>query len=153
MKNDKIKELVKKLAEFDENQRKELAEKLYIITTCESHRLSEDNSILIHCQNKTEIPITMVGGYRQWTRHNRQVKKGAHGFLIRYPMKPKKEEKQQEETSNDNETTHFWWAYVFDVSQTEEMYIPSQEANKNTDWITEIANETLYDKTKIEENS
>lgn len=115
----KMKELVKKLAELNEEQRKALSSKMAGVVTCEGHPLSLTNSILVYFQ--TDRPVTMVGGYKQWQKHGRQVKKGENGMLIRFPVLPKQKDPETGETVlSGDEARAFWWTYVFDISQTEE---------------------------------
>ena len=110
---ERIRNLIKQLAAFPEEQREVLSLKLGIRNP-EGHQLTARNQCLIYFQNMEDIPISVVAGYRQWQKYQRQVKKGSHGFLIAVPSgnKNKSDEEDQE--------IYFLYKTVFDISQTEE---------------------------------
>lgn len=108
----KFAEVATMLASMTDAQRAEMAAKIPAIVTCEGHVLSLHNMLMIAYQCKD---ATMVGGYRQWQKTGRQVKRGEHGLLIWSP-KFKKESDASEETHSGYITVT-----VFDVSQTEEL--------------------------------
>ncbi len=109
---DKVKELRKKLTQLSQEERQALIDHIGIVTV-EGHRLSDTNNVLVQFQFPN---ATVVGGYNQWQKANRQVKKGEHGFVIWFPTGVKKDQ----ETTPDPDDIHFLTAVVFDISQTEE---------------------------------
>jgi hypothetical protein len=116
-KKNKIIALRKILSQMSDDQRQALAEKFGIVTV-EGHQLSIYNQCFLVTQ--TPINFTVVGGFRQWLKAGRTVKKGEHGFLILVPSK--KENEENSEIDNfilDDENVRFYTATVFDVSQTQ----------------------------------
>ncbi len=113
-KKQKISKIIKQLADLPAEKREELSSRLGIINP-EGHMLTPRNQCLIYFQNIDEISISVVAGYRQWQKFQRQVKKGSHGFLIAVPSGQKK---QEEEEGGE---VYFFYKTVFDISQTEEL--------------------------------
>ena len=68
---------------------------------------------------QTEETLTIIGGFRQWERASRRVKKGnkAAGYIY-VPMKKKDSEGKDVET---DEKLRFRLVPVFDIAQTEEL--------------------------------
>jgi N-terminal domain of anti-restriction factor ArdC len=113
-KKSKISNLMKKLSDLPAEKREELSLTLGI-TNPEGHQLTPRNQCLIYFQNVEEVSISVVAGYKQWQKFQRQVKKGSHGFLIAVPSGNKGKE--------DDEDGEIFFLYktVFDISQTEEL--------------------------------
>lgn len=97
-----------------EEQRQAVADK-YGIVTVEGHLLTPHNQCFLVAQS--EINFSIVGGFQQWKKAGRIVRKGEHGFLIFVPSKAKEE--NNPEMISDDENVHFFTATVFDISQTE----------------------------------
>jgi len=117
--------LVKTLASMKEEQRAELAGRLSGLATCEGHMLSPYNQALIAFQ-AGQTSVTMLGGYNQWRKQGRQVRRGEHGFMIWIPTGlPKESELEPGEQSSAE--VRFLIGTVFDVSQTEEIKKESEE--------------------------
>lgn len=82
------------------------------ITTIDGYALSETNMKLIGFQLKEKnLSPTIVGGFRQWIKAGRVVKKGEHGFSILYPRAYRDKE-------TDEDHLNFGVGTVFDISQT-----------------------------------
>jgi len=113
-KKEKIIRIRKTLSEMTEEQRQAIAEKDGFITV-DGHLLTPHNQCFLVAQS--EINFTVVGGFQQWKKTGRIVRKGEHGFLIFVPSKAKQDENP--EIVLDNEDVHFFTATVFDISQTE----------------------------------
>ena len=113
-KKEKIIRIRKTLSEMTEGQSQAVADKLGIVTV-EGHLLTPHNQCFLVAQS--EINFTIVGGFQQWKKAGRIVRKGEHGFLIFVPSKAKKE--ANSEMISDDENVHFLTATVFDISQTE----------------------------------
>lgn len=113
-KKEKIIRIRKTLSEMTEEQRQAIADK-YGIVTVEGHLLTPHNQCFLVAQS--EINFTVVGGFQQWKKAGRIVRKGEHGFLILVPSKTNQE--QNSEMISDEEDVHFFTATVFDISQTE----------------------------------
>ena len=95
-KKQKISKIIKQLAELPAEKREELSSKLGIINP-EGHMLTPRNQCLIYFQNVDDISISVVAGYKQWQKFERQVKKGSHGFLIAVPSGLPTKEKEDDD--------------------------------------------------------
>ena len=122
-KKEKIIRIRKTLSEMTEEQRQAIADKFGIVTV-EGHLLTAHNQCFLVAQS--ELNFTVVGGYKQWQKAGRSVRKGEHGFYIFVPSKTKEESENAAresvplgEVSSDDETPFFFTAVVFDISQTE----------------------------------
>jgi hypothetical protein len=113
-KKEKIIRIRKTLSEMTEEQRQAVADKFGIVTV-EGHLLTSHNQCFLVAQS--EINFTAVGGFQQWKKAGRIVRKGEHGFLIFVPSKAKQEDNSK--MISDDENVHFFTATVFDFSQTE----------------------------------
>ena len=125
-KKEKIMRIRKTLSEMTEEQRQAIADKFGIVTV-EGHLLTAHNQCFLVAQlasldasrSGSEINFSIVGGYRQWQKAGRSVRKGEHGFYIFVPSKTKEESENSAEVSSDDETPFFFTAVVFDISQTD----------------------------------
>ncbi|RJQ57883.1 MAG: DUF1738 domain-containing protein [Stygiobacter sp.] len=115
-KKEKIIRIRKTLSEMTEKQRQAIADKFGIVTV-EGHSLTAHNQCFLVTQS--ELNFSIVGGYKQWQKAGRSVRKGEHGFYIFVPSKTKEESENSAEVSADDETPFFFTAVVFDISQTE----------------------------------
>lgn len=106
-----FRELARKIGAMSPEDRAVLAAKLPAIVTVEGRALSIFNQCLIAAQCPT---ATIVGGFRQWIKAGRCVRKGEHGVALWCPTGTR---------SDDNgvpvEDVHFIMGTVFDVAQTE----------------------------------
>jgi len=109
----KIKELRDKLKSLDDATRNDMLKNGHIMTI-EGKSLSDKNTLLLLFQG---VRDSIVGGYQQWKRAGRQVKKGEHGAVIWFPSNFKKVNDDGEES----EGTSFFTGTVFAQSQTEEL--------------------------------
>lgn len=120
-KKERIIKIRKSLSELSEEQRQAIADKFGVITV-EGHLLTPYNQCFLVAQS--EINFTVVGGFQQWKKAGRVVRKGEHGFLIFVPSKTKQELVSPQggdnsEMISDDEDVHFFTATVIDISQTE----------------------------------
>ena len=113
-KKEKIIRIRKTLSEMTEEQRQAVADKFGIVTV-EGHLLTPHNQCFLVAQS--EINFSIIGGFQQWKKAGRIVRKGEHGFLILVPSKSQHDEKS--EIVSDEEDVRFFSASVFDISQTE----------------------------------
>lgn len=113
-----FRELWKVVAKMPVQERVAMAHK-FGITTCDGRELSLCNQILVAMQSPR---ASFVGGFRQWLKHGRAVRKGEHGAMIWVPIGRKSEESSTE-ASNDEagEKPGFIIGTVFDISQTDEV--------------------------------
>jgi len=84
------------------------------IKNVEGHELSSANQILLTWQREN---VTVVGGYDQWRKQGRHVKKEESGLCIWVPGKSK--EKEGTPTKEGESKVWFFLGTVFDISQTE----------------------------------
>jgi hypothetical protein len=113
-KKEKISYLRAELGKLSPTQQQELAAKIGIVTI-DGHVLSVFNQCFLYFQSRNnEQPPTIVGGFRQWLKVGRSVKKGEHGMIIWVPSSKKGEDGVIEDVL-------FFTATVFDISQTKEI--------------------------------
>ena len=108
----RIKELSAKLKALTPEQRQEIIAARGIINTIEGRVLSTPNTLMCYFQCDGMIP-TIVGGYQQWKRAGKQVKRGEHGMIIFFPCGGERDE----ETGDVSNPEYYSAAIVFDVSQ------------------------------------
>ena len=97
------------LAEFADN---------FPISNPEGHLLSGKNISFLKFQAGVKINFTVVAGYRQWLKFDRQVRKGQHGFWIFIPAMIKTRVEENGGSKTVEEFDRFLMAKVFDISQT-----------------------------------
>ena len=114
-KKEKISKIIKQLAELPAEKREELSSKLGIINP-EGHLLTPRNQCLIYFQNIDNISISVVAGYKQWQKFQRQVKKGSHGFLIAVPSGQSKQEGEK------NRERFISFIKLFSISRKQKNY-------------------------------
>lgn len=110
----KFRTLAKRLKNLSESDKLSLVANNGI-RNVDGHSLSLNNTCLLLFQANGTVP-TVVGGYRQWQKADRQVRRGEHGMMIWFPTSRK--EDPEDEDSED--ITRFFIGTVFDISQTEE---------------------------------
>lgn len=117
-KREAFKALSRKIAAMPEAERAALASKI-LATNPEGHQFSATNQMLIAYQREA---TTICAGFQQWRKMGRMVRKGEHGISIWIPCTKKQDpNKQPGEMSTDDLDIHFTMAYIFDVSQTDEI--------------------------------
>lgn len=107
-KRDRFKRFVRQIAEMKPEEREAMVADAGLVT-CEGHALSMTNTMLTIFQMPS---ATVVGGFKQWIRNGRCVRKGEQGFMIWVPTATKSE-------STEDQDVRFLTANVFDISQTE----------------------------------
>ncbi len=112
-KKSRIQAIRKTLSEMTEEQRTQLIEKFGIVTTIEGHPLTAHNTCFLYAQ--TEKPVTIIGGFQQWHKAGRIVKKGEKSLLI---FVPSQKSNERNEAAGDDDV-FFFTANVFDITQTE----------------------------------
>lgn len=116
----KFKALWKTVAAMPETERIATVNRLGFVT-CDGHSLSMGNQLLIALQ----LPgASVLGGFRQWLKHGRCVRKGEHGAMIWVPVGANRgagESLAPEETAELGKGCGFIVGTVFDVGQTQEI--------------------------------
>ena len=111
---EKMKALSAKVKAMPEDERQRLACE-YGTLTAEGHTLSAKNAILLAMQ--AGRPLAQIGGYNQWLKVGRQVRKDQHSIgAIYVPTNGKKKDEDEEADTRQR----FVLVSVFDVTQTEE---------------------------------
>jgi hypothetical protein len=110
---EKFKKIAKQISALTPEQRQAMAARCWP-TTVEGPPLSVTNACLVGLQ----MPgATLVGGFRQWIKAGRAVRKGEHGISIWIPGgAPKSDDLEAGDTD-----IRFLMGTVFDVSQTQEI--------------------------------
>lgn len=117
---EKFRGLWKQVADMPELQRIQLANK-FGLRTCEGHELSLCNSCLVCLQNPG---ASVLGGFRQWLKVGRAVRKGEHGCMIWIPSTRKvaaPEGTAEPVNGEATDETRFFIGTLFDISQTQEV--------------------------------
>lgn len=123
----KFKTLWKQVAAMPELERISLSNKLGLVT-CEGHALSIGNQMLVALQCPS---ASVLGGFRQWLKHGRCVRKGEHGAMIWVPTGGRTNTTPLDGTTGNSAVVdgepaeasdrRFIIGTVFDISQTEEL--------------------------------
>ena len=115
----KIKEICGRLRAMEPEERAKVALQFPVIT-CEGRGLSKVNNCLAVMQSPA---ATIIGGFRQWKKAGRFVRKGEHGFSIWAPTDKGGETETEllppADGAADTERPRFILVTVFDVAQTE----------------------------------
>jgi hypothetical protein len=114
----KFRALWQQVAKLDVVQRAEMAAR-YGFRTCEGHSFSMCNTLMIAFQGGGSV----FGGFRQWQKFGRAVRKGEHGRCIFIPMGHKAADPATGETTTVMDQKKFGTAYVFDIAQTDELAV------------------------------
>ena len=116
--------LVAQIAKLPPAERAAVAAKMPAVMTCEGRTLSVTNQCLIMAQCPT---VTIVGGFRQWLRAGRCVRKGEHGLALWVPgsRKGTAEADGADDTAEADSKPFFIMGTVFDVAQT---YVLTEQA-------------------------
>ena len=85
-------------------------------TTVEGRPLSVHNACLLAIQCPT---VTLVGGFQQWLKAGRAVRKGEHGLMIWAPCRQAEDPNRQPGETSSADRQRFITVTVFDVSQTD----------------------------------
>ena len=118
----KMKQLAEQFAKMSEAERVELSNQLGSLRTIEGRPLSFKNSALLYFQKKG---VSIVGGFQQWKKAGRIVRKGEKALAIFCPASRKTKEG---ETTDDS--LFFFTGSVFDISQTEPL-TPSETLTRS----------------------
>ena len=108
----KLKAFQSKIKSMTDDELQEIVKAHGAIVTIEGHSLSFKNSLMCIWQHSE---VSVVGGFQQWKRAGRVVKKGERGIAIYIPCNRKKDD----ESNSDD--IYFSTSTVFDISQTQEL--------------------------------
>ena len=117
-----FRDLWKRVSAMPELERVQLSNRLGMVT-CEGRGLSLTNQMLIALQRPG---ATVLGGFRQWLKQGRAVRKGEHGCMIWVPCGAKGGADAAASPEGTGEAAEgvdvrFIVGTVFDIGQTEEV--------------------------------
>jgi hypothetical protein len=131
---ERFRAMVKQVAAVSNEERAAIVARAGAVLTCEGRALSPVNTCLLMQQMPD---ASLVGGFRQWLKAGRAVKKGHHGAMIWVPVRKAEGKMQNAEIEEEEETkgemksrTNFIIGTVFDISQTDEL-TAEQKARSN----------------------
>jgi hypothetical protein len=113
-----FKALAEQIAALSADQRLSMAARMAGAVTVEGRSLSVHNACLLACQRPD---ATVVGGFGQWIKAGRGVRKGEHGLMIWAPTgRTLKADATTAETGEQtSKRPSFVMVTVFDVAQTD----------------------------------
>lgn len=112
----KFKALWKQVADMPEAERAQAVCGL-VYVSCDGAGYSGKNMLLIALQFRG---ATVLGGFRQWLKHGRAVRKGQHGISIWVPVGYKQATVAADGAEvTETDKTGFVAGTIFDISQTE----------------------------------
>jgi len=112
----RVRTLARKVAALPEAERQAWADRAGL-RTVEGHALSHFNACLVMTQDPQ---ATLLGGFRQWKKAGRSVRKGERGLALWVPLARAASEPGAElEAADDAKRPAFLLGTVFDVRQTE----------------------------------
>jgi hypothetical protein len=124
---DRFRALAKQIADMSAEQRAEIVARAAAVVTCEGRPLSPVNTCSLMMQRST---VSVVGGFWQWKRAGRRVKKGEAGLSIwiptmkggstQDPQPPTIDAETQAGEGEKRASRRFVVGTVFDITQTEE---------------------------------
>lgn len=103
-----------------EEQREQFAARYGVVLTIEGRGLSLHNTLMVAHQRPG---VSIVGGFQQWRKAGRMVRKGEAGLGIWFPVQVKGngDNAEDAEENEDANGIRFQLGTVFDISQTDEM--------------------------------
>jgi hypothetical protein len=107
--------LAQRIAELSPDERLALSRRMNV-TTVEGHPVSVHNACLIGAQKSD---ATIIGGFHQWIKAGRCVRKGEHGLMIWAPRMVGRTRGDELTDATPGERRGFIMVTVFDVSQTD----------------------------------
>jgi antirestriction factor ArdC-like protein len=110
--------VTKQLAALSDEERAAMAQRIGVILTCEARALSPWNCCMLAFQRPD---ATVVGGFQQWKRVGRKVKKGERGSYIWIPLGTRETDGAGQPQTAMPDERRFKMVAVFDLSQTEAM--------------------------------
>ncbi len=112
----KVRDIAKQIAAMSEDDRRAMIQDWP--TTIEGHAVSVKNACLVAFMRPG---ATVIGGFQQWRKAGRPIKKGEHSsFFIWVPLTGKKKDEDAGEITEDGERPNFALVPMFDISQTQD---------------------------------
>lgn len=124
---EKFKALWQQVAKMGDSEKAQFAAKFGFVT-CEGHALSLCNQMLVALQSPG---ATVLGGFRQWIKQGRAVRKGEHGVMIWVPIGTRANNAEAQDPQSDGDADRrFIVGTIFDISQTQEIETDNPEQNE-----------------------
>jgi len=111
----KFRALWKTIAALTDVERVALSHK-YGFRKLDGSEFSVTNSCLLALQSPTG---SVFGGFRDWLKHGRAVRKGEHGSMIFFPIGTKSENPETGAITTVMDEKRFGMGTVFEIGQTE----------------------------------
>ena len=118
-----LRKLATSVREMTEEEQQVETNKFGLIPSIAGYELSSFNSIFLRRQRAN---VSEVGGFNQWRKAGRKVKKGSKAISIWLPCK-KKEKTDAETGETIPEEKFFRLVNVFDILDTELITAPAKE--------------------------
>ncbi len=119
----KFRTLVEQLAAMTDEERAAKIGHLGFIKLSSKEAYSPSNMMLIAFQSTGRATPTILGGFAEWMKQGRAVKKGEHGYMVWVPIGARKQGAvvvtKPGEPIEPETDIHFTTGTVFDISQTE----------------------------------
>ena len=120
---EKVRELARKLGKLNAIERAEILRRIGKVVNIEGHVMSDWNTIFMWYQRNELGALSVVGGFQQWKKAGRIVKKGEKGMWMLFPMFITRKTESGEDaidpqTGEKDILTRFRVGTVFDISQT-----------------------------------
>jgi hypothetical protein len=130
---ERFRALAKTVAEMTDAERAALVDRCGAVVTIEGHPLSFFNTCLVLSQNPG---ASVVGGFAQWVKAGRSVRKGERGLGIWVPLGKSKGEDAPAAAAGDQSADgndaagrpRFIMGTVFDIAQTDEVEVAAAVA-------------------------
>ena len=124
----KLVELAKHIRAMSEDEREGMLQRFGAVFTAEGRPLSLYNSCFVLSQTKKATP--QVGGFRQWQKAGRIVRKGQHACAMIYVPCMGKKSKEEKAKDESNDPAYFRLVPVFSVDQTDLIESATKPAEK-----------------------
>ena len=122
----RFRELANKIDAMTDDQRAELASRIPSVFNVEGVRYSANNTCLLSFQREN---VTLVGGFQQWLKAGRCVRKGEKGLMIWVKVGKDNDATSAPTSTEQSDTSiRFIMGTVFDVTQTELVQVEQQAA-------------------------
>jgi antirestriction protein ArdC len=116
----KLRDIIKQVNAMTDDQKAQLSATMPALVNPEGHYFTLHNTLLIASQGARNP--TILGGFKQWMKQGRAVKKGEHGYMILFPREKKNgDDPQPGPEEQEKPEVRFLIGYVFDISQTQEI--------------------------------
>lgn len=120
---EKVRELARRLGKLNAIERAEILRRIGNVVNIEGHVMSDWNTIFMWYQRNELGALSVVGGFQQWKKAGRIVKKGEKGIWMLFPMFLTRKTESGEDvidpqTGEKDILTRFRVGTVFDISQT-----------------------------------